>query len=103
MDNDKIETLLLQLVQDVSYIKARLEVLETVQKECKELNLRIDKLEADDKEHTKSIETLEHRANSTEEFIREKMSETNKTQKGVFISLGLAIFSAVLSFVMNLI
>ena len=103
MDNDKIETLLLQLVQDVSYIKARLEVLETVQKECKELNTRIDKLEADDKEHSKRLETLEHRTNSTEEFIREKMSETNKTQKGVFISLGLAIFSAVLSFVMNLI
>ena len=102
MDNDKIETLLLQLVQDVSYIKARLEVLETVQNDCKELNNRIDKLEADDKEHTKSIEKLEHRASATEEFIREKMSETNKTQKGVFISLGLAVFSAVVSFVMNL-
>ena len=102
MDNDKIETLLLKLVEDMAIVKSKLDSLEEIKTEHKEISNKIEKLEMQNERHEKQLSTLEHRANETERFVREKISETNKTQKGVFISLGLAVFGAIVSFVMNL-
>ena len=97
MGEDKIQELLLQLVQDMSFIKAKLSNIEE-----QKLSSRIDNLEAQNREHERTIRSLEKRNDSMEEFIRNNMNDSRKQQISVFISIGLAIFSAVLSLIINL-
>ena len=97
MGDDKIQELLLQLVQDMSFLKAKLSNIEE-----QKLSSRIDNLEAQNREHERTIRSLEKRNDSMEEFIRNNMNDSRKQQISVFISIGLAIFSAVLSMIINL-
>ena len=97
MGEDKIQELLLQLVQDMSFLKAKLSNIEE-----QKLSSRIDNLEAQNREHERTIRSLEKRNDSMEEFIRNNMNDSRKQQISVFISIGLAIFSAVLSMLINL-
>lgn len=97
MGEDKIQELLLQLVQDMSFVKAKLSSIEE-----QKLSSRIDNLEAQNREHERSIRSLEKRNDTMEEFVRTNMQESRKQQVSIFISIGLAIFSAVLSMLVNL-
>ena len=97
MGEDKIQELLLQLVQDMSFLKAKLSNIEE-----QKLSSRIDNLEAQNREHERTIRSLEKRNDTMEEFVRNNMQDSRKQQISVFISLGLAIFSAVLSLIINL-
>ena len=97
MGEDKIQELLLQLVQDMSFLKAKLSNIEE-----QKLSARIDNLEAQNREHERTIRSLEKRNDTMEEFVRNNMQDSRKQQISVFISLGLAVFSAVLSLIINL-
>ena len=97
MGDDKIQELLLQLVQDMSYVKAKLSNIEE-----QRLAARIDQLEAQNREHDKTIKSLENRSSTMEQFVRGSMQDTKKQQTGVFISMGLAVFGAILSMIINL-
>ena len=97
MDNNKIQELLLQLVQDMSFVKAKLSNIEE-----QKLSARIDSLEAQIREHDKTIKSLEKRNDTMEQFARENMQDSKKQQINVFISLGLAVFSAILSLIINM-
>ena len=97
MGDDKIQELLLQLVQDMSFVKAKLSNIEE-----QKLSSRIDNLEAQNREHERIIRSLEKRNNSMEEFVRTNMQDSRKQQISVFISLGMAVFSAILSLIINL-
>ena len=97
MDNEKIQDLLLQLMQDMSYIKAKLDAIDE-----QKLNSRIDSLEAQNREHDRIIKSLEKRNTTMEEFTRKNMQDAKKQQTGIFISMGLALFSAVVSVVIGL-
>lgn len=97
MGDDKIQELLLQLVQDMSFVKAKLSSIEE-----QKLSARIDSLEAQNREHDRIIKSLEKRSNTMEEFVRGNMQESKKQQTSVFLSIGLAIFSAIVSIVINL-
>lgn len=97
MGEDKIQELLLQLVQDMSFLKAKLSNIEE-----QKLSSRIDNLEAQNREHERTIRSLEKRNDTMEEFVRSNMQDSRKQQISVFISLGLAVFSAVLSLIINL-
>ena len=97
MGEDKIQELLLQLVQDMSFVKAKLSNIEE-----QKLSARIDNLEAQNREHDRIIRSLEKRNNTLEEFVRDSMQDSRKQQMSVIISIGLAIFSAVLSMIINL-
>ena len=97
MGEDKIQELLLQLVQDMSFLKAKLSNIEE-----QKLSSRIDNLEAQNREHERTIRSLEKRNDSMEEFVRTNMQDSKKQQISVFISLGLAVFSAILSLIINL-
>ena len=98
MGDDKIQELLLQLVQDMSFVKAKLSNIEE-----QKLSARIDSLEAQNREHDRIIKSLENRANTMEKFTRDNMADAKKQQTSVFISLGMAIFSAVISLVFGFI
>ena len=97
MGDDKIQELLLQLVQDMSFVKAKLSNIEE-----QRLAARIDQLEAQNREHDKTIKSLENRSNTMEQFVRGTMQDTKKQQTGVFISMGMAVFGAIVSMVINL-
>lgn len=97
MGDDKTQELLLQLVQDMSYVRAKLSNIEE-----QKLASRIDNLEAQNREHDRIIKMLEKRNDNMEEFVRSSMSEGKKQQTGAFISLGLAVFSAILTMLINL-
>ena len=97
MGDDKIQELLLQLVQDMSFVKAKLSNIEE-----QKLSARIYNLEAQNREHERTIRSLEKRNDTMEEFVRTNMQDSRKQQISVFISLGLAVFSAILSMIINL-
>ena len=97
MGDEKIQELLLQLVQDMSFVKAKLSNIEE-----QKLSSRIDQLEAQNREHNKTIKSLEKRNDTMEQFVRNNMQDNKKQQTGVFISMGMAVFSAVLSMIINL-
>lgn len=97
MGDEKIQELLLQLVQDMSFVKAKLSNIEE-----QKLSSRIDQLEAQNREHDKTIKSLEHRNNTMEEFVRSSMQDSRKQQTGVFISMGIAIFSTLVTFFFSL-
>lgn len=98
MGEDKIQELLLQLVQDMSFVKAKLSNIEE-----QKLAARIDQLEAQNREHDKTIKSLENRNNTMEQFVRNNMQDSKKQQTSVFISMGLAVFSAIVSLLVSLI
>lgn len=102
MDDGKTQELLLQLLQDIAVIKAKLSSIEEIKLDAKTLGNRVDSLEAQNREHDKTIKSLENRANTMEQFTRNNMSEAKKQQTGVFISMGMALFSAVVSLVVGL-
>ena len=97
MGDDKIQELLLQLVQDMSFVKAKLSNIEE-----QKLSARIDNLEGQNREHERIIRSLEKRNDTMEGFVRNNMQDSRKQQISVFISLGLAVFSAILSLIINL-
>ena len=97
MDSDKIEALLLQLIQDMAEVKAKINNIDE-----QRLSSRIDLLEAQAREQDRISKSLEKRSETLEEFTREKMLDTSKTMRGVFLSGGLAIFTAIISLLFNL-
>ena len=97
MGDEKIQELLLQLVQDMSFVKAKLSNIEE-----QKLSSRIDQLEAQNREHDKTIKSLERRNDTMEQFVRNNMQDSKKQQTGIFISMGLAVFSALVSVVMSM-
>ena len=97
MNGERIEELLLKLLGDMAEVKAKLDAIEKQQ-----LSQRIDKLEAECREHAKTIKSLERRCDTMEQFIRDGLTDKDKTSRGIFISAGLAIFSAILSMFINL-
>lgn len=103
MEDSKTQDLLIQLMQDIAVIKAKLDVIEEIKIDAKTLNTRVDHLEAQNREHDKTLRSLEHRANEMEQFTRNNMNDAKKQQTSVFISMGLAVFSAIVSVIINFI
>ena len=97
MGSDRIEELLLQLIQDMAELKAKLNNIDE-----QKLSSRVDLLEAQTREQERVIKTLEKRELTLEEFIRNNMNEANKSNKAVWTSIGIAFLTAVLSFFINL-
>jgi aspartate ammonia-lyase len=93
--------MLLVLMQDIAVIKAKLESIEEIKLDTKSLGTRVDHLEAQNREHDRIIKSLENRASTMEKFTRDNMNDAKKQQTGVFVSMGLAIFSAVVSIIIG--
>lgn len=97
IDENKTQDLLLQLLQDIAVIKAKLDSIEEIKLDAKTLCTRVDHLEAQNREHDKTLRTLEHRQNEMEQFTRHNMMESKKQTNKMFISMAVAVFSAILS------
>ena len=97
MGDSRVEELLLQLIQDMAEVKAKFNNMEE-----QKISSRIDILEAQTREQERAIKTLEKRELTLEEFIRNNMNEANKSNKAVWVSVGIAFLTAALSFLINL-
>ena len=97
MGDGRIEELLLQLIQDMAEVKAKLNNIEE-----QKLSNRIDMLEAQTREQDRVIKSLESRQLTLEQFIRDNMNEANKSNKAVWVSVGVAFLTAALSFLISL-
>lgn len=97
MDDHKTNDLLLQLLQDIAVIKAKLDTIEEIKLDTKDLGHRIDQLEAQNREHDKTIKSLENRAGTMEQFTRNNMQDAKKQMTSVYVSMGMAVFSCILS------
>ena len=97
MGDDKVQELLLKLLEDMSYVKAKLDSIDT-----QKLSSRVDLLEAQSREQDRVIKQLENRNSTLEEFIRTNMNDNNKANKALWTSIGLAIFSVILNIFVNL-
>ena len=97
MGDSRVEELLLQLIQDMAEVKAKFNNMEE-----QKISSRIDLLEAQTREQERAIKILEKRELTLEEFIRNNMNEANKSNKAVWVSVGIAFLTAALSFLINL-
>ena len=102
MDNDRIETLLLKLLEDMAVVKSRLDTIEEIKIDAKKLEDKVDMIESRQSTHNRQIDILEKRQNKLEEYVREEIKDKATTQRGIFISAGLALFGAIVSFVFNM-
>ena len=97
MGDDKVQELLLKLLEDMSYVKAKLDSID-----AQKLSSRVDLLEAQSREQDRVIKQLENRNSTLEEFIRTNMNDNNKANKALWTSIWLAIFSVILNIFVNL-
>ena len=97
MDNDRIETLLLKLLEDMAVVKSRLDSIEEIKLDAKELANKVDMIESEQSTHHKQITSLEKRQSTLENFIRNEMADSQKQSKTVTVSVGVAVMSAIIT------
>ena len=102
MEDKRLEELLLQLMQDIAVVKAKLTSIEEIKLDAKTLGTRVDNLEAQNREHDRIIKSLKNTASTMEQFTRNNMTDAKKQMISVYVSLGVALFSAVLSVISGL-
>lgn len=102
IDENKMYDMLMTIMQKLAVLEAKIDSIEEIKIDAKTVSNRVDKLEAHCERHDKQITQLENRANTLEQFVRNNLTDSKKQQTGVFISMGLAIFGAVLSFIFNM-
>lgn len=97
MSDEKVQELLLKLIEDVAIINAKLDSINE-----QRLANRMDLLEAQTREQERVIKGLENRNNKMEEYVRNTLVEHEKANKGLWTSLGLAMFSIILTVITNI-
>ena len=102
IDETKLYDMLMTIMQKLAVLEAKIDSIEEIKIDAKTVSNRVDKLEAHCERHDKQISQLENRANTLEQFVRNNLTDAKKQQTSVFISMGLAIFGAILSFIFNM-
>jgi len=97
--DEKTQELLLRLLEDMAVVKSKLDIIEEMRLDAKVLGGKIEKLEMQNERHEKSIASLENRSSTMEQFVRNGMADSKRQQTSVFISMGMAVFSALISFI----
>lgn len=98
MSDEKVQELLLKLIEDVATINAKLDNINE-----QRLASRLDLIEAQTREQERVIKGLENRNNKLEEYVRNTLVENEKANKALWTSLGLAMFSVILTVLTNII
>ena len=76
--DDKVQELLLKLLEDMSYVKAKLDSID-----AQKLSSRVDLLEAQSREQDRVIKQLEERNASFENFLRTNLNDDKKANKAL--------------------
>lgn len=97
MSDEKVQELLLKLIEDVATINAKLDSINE-----QRLASRLDLIEAQTREQERVIKGLENRNIKMEEYVRNTLVEHEKANRGLWTSLGLAMFSIILTVISNI-
>ena len=97
MNEDKMYEMLMSIMQDLAVVKSKLDTLEEIKLDAKTSNAKIERLENITERQEKQISALEHRSNTLEQFVRNNMVEAKKEKNSIMLSVGIAVFSAILS------
>ena len=97
MSDEKVQELLLKLIEDVATINAKLDSINE-----QRLANRMDLIEAQTREQERVIKGLEHRNDKLEEFVRSELVEKEKGNKALWTSIGVAAFSVILTVITNI-
>lgn len=97
MSDEKVQELLLKLIEDVATINTKLDSINE-----QRLASRLDLIEAQTREQERVIKGLENRNNKLEEYVRNTLVDHEKANKGLWTSLGLAMFSIILTVITNI-
>ena len=81
----------------MAVVKSRLNSIEEIKLDAKELTSRVDKIESEQSTHHKQLQSLEKRQNTLENFIRNEMADSQKQSKTVTVSVGIAVMSAIIT------
>lgn len=102
MNEEKTQELLLRMLEDLTIVKEKVNVLDELKEGVKLREGKIEQLEIIVQKHEKQISSLENRNNELEKFVRNGVSEQKRTQTSAFISIGVAVLTAVITFIFNL-
>lgn len=97
MSDEKVQELLLKLIEDVATINTKLDNINE-----QRLANRMDLIEAQTREQERVIKGLENRNNKLEEYVTNTLVEHEKANKGLWTSLGLAMFSIILTVITSI-
>lgn len=97
MSDEKVQELLLKLIEDVATINAKLDSINE-----QRLASRMDLIEAQTREQERVIKGLENRNNKLEEYVRDTLVQKNKDNKALWTAIGLAVFSVILTVITNI-
>lgn len=97
MSDEKVQELLLKLIEDVATINTKLDSINE-----QRLASRLDLIEAQTREQERVIKGLENRNSKLEEYVRNTLVEHEKANKGLWTSLGLVMFSIILTVITNI-
>ena len=97
MNEDKMYEMLMSIMQDLAVVKSKLDTLEEINIDAKTSNVNIEKLENITERQEKQISSLENRSNILEQFVRDNMVESKKEKNSIMLSVGIAVFSAILT------
>ena len=98
MGDEKTQELLLQLVKDVSYIRAKLDGVEDMKNDLDDAEAQIDMLNQRVADGERTIKSLQHRCDTVEEWLRGNMKDQSNTGWKIIGAVALAVLSAVLGF-----
>ena len=81
----------------MAVVKSRLNAIEEIKLDTKELTSRVDKIDSEQSTHHKQLQSLEKRQSTLENFIRNEMADSQKQSKTVTVSVGIAVMSAIIT------
>lgn len=102
MNEERTQEILLEIVKEISGIRIQVATLEEIKIELRESNKKVGRLEMITERQERQIEVVETRCREMEKFTRDNVLDSKKTQSNIFISMGLAIFSSILTLIFNL-
>lgn len=98
MNEEKTQELLLQLVKDVSYIRAKLDGVEEIRSDVDAVSVKVDELDRKLAESERTVKSLQHRCDMVEEWLRQDLQTNSNTGWKIIGAVALAVFSALLGF-----
>lgn len=102
MGDKQIESLLLKLVEDMAVVKSKVEILDELKSEQKEVLSKVNKLDGEVATHNEQIKKLEKRSDKVENYLREEVEDANRVNKSIFVSVGVCIVTAAVNILFSL-
>ena len=102
MDDKKIESLLLKLIEDMAVVKNKLELLEEIKEEQKEVLKKVDKLEDKVASHKVRVDTIEKRVDKIESYLEDRIIDSDKNHKSIVASVVICIITACINIIFSL-